>query len=104
MTTSIPQIALRPATAEDAAAVCRLAALDSAAVPAPPLLLAEAGGTLRAALSTATGAAIADPFYRSAGLVGLLRAHAASEAVLAPNRAAALTFPRRRPRPSPAHC
>lgn len=70
-----PTITLRPATAQDAAAVRRLAALDSAAVPAPPLLLAEADDALRAALSTATGAAVADPFYRSAGLVSLLRAH-----------------------------
>jgi|SRR5664279_1472338 len=104
MTATTPHITLRPATPEDAAAVRRLAALDSAAVPASPLLLAEADDALRAALSTATGAAVADPFYRSAGLVGLLRAHAASAAVPAARRAIALTVRRRRPRPSPAHC
>ncbi|MEO9117647.1 MAG: hypothetical protein ABI355_00825 [Solirubrobacteraceae bacterium] len=75
-----PTITIRPATAQDAAAVRRLAALDSAAVPAPPLLLAEADDALRAALSTATGASVADPFYRSAGLVCLLRAHSSAGA------------------------
>ncbi len=104
MTSSTPHIILRPAGADDAAAVRRLAALDSSAVPAAPLLLAEADGTLRAALSLASGAAVADPFYRSAGLVNLLRAHPATRAIPARHPAATVTPPRRRPRPTPAHC
>jgi len=80
MTSSPTQITLRPAEAGDEAAVRRLAALDSAAVPAAPLLLAEADHVLRAALSTVTGAAVADPFYRSAGLVSLLRVHCSADA------------------------
>jgi hypothetical protein len=71
------QILLRPAYADDERAVHRLAALDSTtAAPAPPLLVAEIEGELRAALSLSDGSAIADPFYPSAELVALLRAHA----------------------------
>lgn len=74
---SSAQITLRPAYADDDTAVRRLAALDSSPLPPRPLLLAEADGVLRAALSTRDGSSIADPFYRSARLVALLRAHAA---------------------------
>jgi hypothetical protein len=70
-------LVLRPATAADTPAIERLAALDSAEPPAGELLLAWAGGGLRAALSVDTGRAIADPFYPSAGLVELLRDAAA---------------------------
>ncbi|MGH2887850.1 MAG: hypothetical protein ACRDPA_34995 [Solirubrobacteraceae bacterium] len=41
-------------------------------MPAAPLLLAEADGALRAALSLRDGAVIADPFHRTAPLVSLL--------------------------------
>lgn len=72
------QITIRPAYADDERALLRLAALDSAAAPpAPPLLVAEVDGELRAALSLRDhGSAIADPFYPSAPLVRLLGAHA----------------------------
>jgi hypothetical protein len=73
------QILLRPAyaTDDDEYALHRLAALDSTpATPAPPLLVAEVEGELKAALSLSDGGAIADPFYPSAELVALLRSHA----------------------------
>ncbi len=71
---------IRPAYGDDYDALDRLAALDSADhVPARPLLIAEVDGVLGAALSLADGSSIADPFYRSAPLVGLLRTHAAQE-------------------------
>ena len=73
-------ITVRPAYADDATAIHRLAALDSSAVPASPMLLAEVDGELRAALSLADGSAIADPFHPSLGLIDLLRLHAASVA------------------------
>jgi len=75
-----PQLAgitLRAGRPDDHGAVARLAALDSRPVPAGPLLLAEEGGVLRAALPLDGGAAIADPFAPSAHLVALLRRHAA---------------------------
>ena len=68
-------VVLRPARDDDAPAVATLAALDSADPPRGPLVLAEVGGRLRAALSLSDGATIADPFHPSAGLVRLLRAH-----------------------------
>jgi hypothetical protein len=73
-----PTITIRPAYADDELAVKRLAVLDSAAVPAEPLLLAEADGELRVAMSLADGAVIADPFAPTAQLVALVRTHAAA--------------------------
>ena len=67
---------LRFATARDDAALDRLAQLDSSVVPAAPILLAEEGGQLIAAVSARNGAAIADPFASSAGAVELLRRRA----------------------------
>lgn len=69
-------VALRPARPEDAAALVRLAALDSACPPAGDVLLAEHGGVARAALELATGRVIADPFHPTTDLVALLRARA----------------------------
>src|SRR5437868_15416054 len=69
-------IVLRPATASDAAALERLAALDSSPMPAGDLLVAEVAGELRAALRIDDAAVIADPFVRTAGLVDLLAARA----------------------------
>ena len=69
-------IEIRAARPDDEAALTRLGQLDSASVPAEPLLLALEGGELRAALSLATGAAIADPFAPTARLVALLRTQA----------------------------
>jgi hypothetical protein len=67
-------LVLRPATAVDSAALERLAALDSARPLTGEVMLAYAGGEVRAALSLETGRAVADPFYPSGELVQLLRA------------------------------
>jgi hypothetical protein len=78
MSTHTAQIMIRPAYADDYDALARLAALDSAdGVPPRPLLIAEVDGTLRAGLSLRDGSAIADPFFATAKLLALLRAHAA---------------------------
>lgn len=69
-------ILIRAERGDDARAVRRLAALDSAPVPLSPLLLAELDGTVRAALSLANGGTIADPFHPSAPLVRLLKVRA----------------------------
>ena len=67
---------LRTATAVDSAALDRLAALDSARPLTGEVMVASAGGDVRAALSLETGRVVADPFYPSAELVELLRAAA----------------------------
>src|SRR5436190_23842878 len=70
------QITIRPAYADDYHGLARLAALDSApAVPPQPLVVAEVDGVLRAALSLRDRSQISDPFFASARLVALLRAH-----------------------------
>jgi hypothetical protein len=69
-------LVLRPATSADTPELARLAALDSARPLGGEVLVAYAGGELRAALSLETGRAIADPFWPSADLVELLHAAA----------------------------
>jgi hypothetical protein len=79
------QLTIRPAFADDYGDLARLAALDSVpAVPPRPLLIAEVDGTLRAALSLRDGSQISDPFFPSARLVALLRAHASGAGATAP--------------------
>jgi hypothetical protein len=81
-------ISIRIARPDDAAAVGELAQLDSATVPAEPLLVAEKDAQLRAALSLTDGRLISDPFSPTAELVVLLEVHAAQlrDAGLAPSR------------------
>ena len=70
-------ITIRPARANDAEALRRIAQRDSASVPDGRLLVAAADGELRAAVSITNGEGIADPFHPSAGLARLLSARAA---------------------------
>jgi hypothetical protein len=67
---------IRRAWPDDTRALARLADLDTGAVPAAPLLLALAGGNLRAALSLRDGVAISDPFHPSVAALELLRIRA----------------------------
>jgi hypothetical protein len=89
-------ITIRLATAADALAVRRLAALDSAFPPTGDVLLAENGGELWAALSVDTGHAVADPFRPSRDLVELLglRASRIRGDAPAPGRVLARVLPR----------
>jgi hypothetical protein len=66
-------VSIRRAGPHDAPALCRLAALDSAAPLRGEILVAEVDGVALAALSLADGSAVADPFARTAELVALLR-------------------------------
>jgi hypothetical protein len=59
--------------------VKRVADLGSSEVPAAPLVLAEVDGEVRAAVSLASGAVVADPFQHTAMIVELLTAYAAHE-------------------------
>jgi hypothetical protein len=73
MNISAEPLTIRMAVPTDAEALSRLAELDSARAPGPvPMLLAEVGGELRAAVPLDGGPAIADPFQRTAELVALL--------------------------------
>jgi hypothetical protein len=73
-------LTIRSATAADTAALATLAALDSRTVPSSPLIATD-GDHLIAAVSTDTGAAIADPFVRTADVVELLRRRARQLAI-----------------------
>jgi hypothetical protein len=92
----VSPVELRPATACDADALRDLAQRDSAPVPVGRLLIATSGGRIRAAVSTETGEAIADPFVPSADLVEALRA-LAGEAIERRRG----TWRRTRPEPQP---
>jgi hypothetical protein len=67
-----PTVLIRAARGSDGVALHRLAALDSAHVPAGDLLIAETDGALVAAHAPATGATIADPFRPTAEVIELL--------------------------------
>lgn len=92
-------ILIRRATAADAPAVRRLAALDSARVPRGEVLLAEVGGEPLAAISLADDRVVADPFRRTAELAALLRVRARQLRAEAP-AAAPLPLAGRRVRPA----
>jgi hypothetical protein len=67
---------IRQATAADHRQLDDLAQLDSQRYDAgSDYAVAEMNGSIVAAVSTATGTAIADPFRPTAELVDLLRAH-----------------------------
>ncbi len=76
MSSLLTAITIRPAYADDERALIRLAALDSAEIPARPLVVAEVEGELRAALSLSDGSTVADPFHPSLAVIALLRVHA----------------------------
>src|SRR3982750_2634932 len=75
---SMDALVIRRAYPDDAAGLARVARLDSQRPfpAAAAVLLAGRGGRILAALSTADGRAIADPFAPTADLVALLRLHA----------------------------
>jgi hypothetical protein len=66
-------ITIRRSTTGDAAAVARIAGLDSGRAPEGEALLAFEGGELRAVMPLDGGRPLADPFHRTAELVELLR-------------------------------
>ena len=72
--TSTASLTIRHATAADEADITRLAILDSSRVPSGELLVAELDGSLVAALSVDTDAAIADPFEHTAAILRSMRA------------------------------
>ncbi len=89
---------IRLSREEDAAAIERLAQLDSQRPPSGDLLLAEAGGELVAAVAVAGNQIIADPFRRTDHIVGLLRASLARRDGRRTGRRGWARAPRVRPR------
>jgi hypothetical protein len=67
---------VRTASPDDADALDRLAALENMRLPGGPMLLAEVGRDVRAALSLSDGTVVADPFHPTAELIELLRQQA----------------------------
>lgn len=79
MATKDTTIVIRTATAADEAALRKVAVLDGARqAPSGSVLVAEAGGQIRAAYGTDDGSYVADPFWYSAELVELMRIHSAA--------------------------
>jgi hypothetical protein len=70
------EVTIRRLDERDAAAVVKLAELDSGVVPPAPLLGIEVEGRLLAVASMQDGASIADPFSRTAELRALLELRA----------------------------
>ncbi|HWI73422.1 MAG TPA: hypothetical protein VNT55_15805 [Baekduia sp.] len=81
-------LVIRPAYPDDHAVLARLAALDSRRPLTGPVLVAERDGRILAALATADGRAVADPFAPTADLVALLRLHASADSSAAATRGA----------------
>jgi hypothetical protein len=77
LATTAPNVLIRAARGSDGADLDRLAALDSAHLPAGELLVAESDGNLVAAIDLETGSAIADPFRPTSDVVALLELRAA---------------------------
>ena len=79
MATKDTTIVIRTAKATDEAELRKVAALDGASqAPSGAVLVAEAGGSIRAAYGVEDGSYVADPFWYSAELVELMRFHAAA--------------------------
>ena len=76
--TSTPTIAIRPAAADEAADVRRLAYLDSQRPLRGEVLLALQDATPVAAVSLEDGRIVADPFRKTADVVELLELRAAA--------------------------
>ncbi len=65
-------VTIRPAREADAAALTRVATLDSAPVPAAPVLVAEVSGEIVAAIGVDSGERIANPFEPTSEALELL--------------------------------
>jgi hypothetical protein len=78
-----PEIRIRVAHEDDLSSIARVAGRDTSQSPAWPILVAEVGSEIRAAISLTDGEVVADPFHRTAELVDMLkiRASGASAAV-----------------------
>ena len=72
-----PEVTIRFAGEADGERLRKLSELDSARVPAGPVLIAEVNGRFWAALALDRQEVVADPFRRTADIIALLRVRAA---------------------------
>jgi len=86
LATIAPSVLIRAARGSDGRALARLAALDSATLPAGELLVAEADGAIVAARAVGSGATIADPFRATADVAALLALRARAVEAGTPRR------------------
>jgi hypothetical protein len=87
MSTTADTVTIRRAGSQDGVALNLLAMLDSTRPLRGPVLVAESGGLVLAAISLEDGRVVADPFFPTADLVALLRARAERlETTSAPRR------------------
>ena len=70
-------VVIRPALADDEAAIARLSALDEHELPRGDRLIGELCGRIVAAVDVRSGDAVADPFVPTSGLLELLGLRAA---------------------------
>ena len=70
------EVAIREASDRDVPALMKLAELDSRPLPLGKLLVAEAGGRIRAAMAVEDESVIADPFVATVELQSLLKLRA----------------------------
>ena len=70
------EITIRAARDEDMREIARVAGRDTGELPAGPVLVAKVGSDVRAAISLSDGNVVADPFYRTAELVQMLKIRA----------------------------
>jgi hypothetical protein len=85
--TPLTQIVIRFSERGDERALARLAGRDSRPVPAGALLVAQAGGEIRAAVPIDGKGAVADPFHPTAELVRLLELRRSQLETKRPRRA-----------------
>jgi hypothetical protein len=78
-------ITIKLSTEADRSRIQRLAELDGGRAPVGEVLLAEVNGRLLAAVGM-DGAAVADPFERTAPVVALLRRQVSGESERRPRR------------------
>ena len=82
-TLSTSTLSIRHATAADASAIERLAALDAGRAPSGRTIVAEVGGELVAAYGVERGERIGDPFRPTAEVLELLALRARMRVPLA---------------------
>ena len=73
---TIESMTIRAADYGDRAQLIELAQRDSSRIPDGALLVAEVGGSIRAAVAVQGGRTIADPFSPTADMIGMLHARA----------------------------
>jgi hypothetical protein len=87
MSSTTETVTIRRAGSNDGVALKLLAMLDSQGPLTGPVLVAESGGLVLAAIALEDGRVVADPFFPTADLVELLRARAERlDATQAPRR------------------